>query len=523
MNLNNINLIIFSKDRAAQLDLLLRSMYENSNDIFDPIVLYRHTSQIHIKAYQKLFNRMIKARCRKNFIQNKCKRRIEVDFRNDLIEMIEQNESEMVGFLTDDCIFYRKLNLNCENIYNLLYPENNVACVSLRLGTNTNVQTYHVGDLLPPLRYTTNGDLISWNAKDYNPYCNYGYTFSLDGHIFRKKLILDLIKQIDFKNPNQLEASLSQFSHKYQIPSYIIAPNKSCVFACPNNRTQNEYQNACGVQHPYSIDDLAKKYLDNEMITLDCLNPEMINCTHQEIEYCFKQSKNFSEKIITKDILVKEYVENGKSLTKISKEIGCERHAIAKYIKKYNIDKIYDEKIMIGKSFGCLTIIKRDIEDNPCNSTYWICKCICGREISRTTFNLRKWKNPSCGCKGKGYFIENYYNLSNVYINNFIAKSIRENLEFSVSMEYLWDLFIKQNKKCIYSGRDIWLETDYKEKSSSQTASLDRIDSTKGYVVGNVQWVHKHVNILKNIYSEEYFLELIKDIYNYRLSNYVCP
>lgn len=40
------------------------------------------------------------------------------------------------------------------------------------------------------------------------------------------------------------------------------------------------------------------------------------------------------------------------------------------------------------------------------------------------------------------------------------------------------------------------------------TASLDRIDNSKGYEEGNIQWVHKDVNFMKRTYSQEYFIKL---------------
>jgi hypothetical protein len=43
--------------------------------------------------------------------------------------------------------------------------------------------------------------------------------------------------------------------------------------------------------------------------------------------------------------------------------------------------------------------------------------------------------------------------------------------------------------------------------TSKVTASLDRIDSSKGYVEGNVQWVHKRINIMKNDLSDSEFIE----------------
>lgn len=43
-----------------------------------------------------------------------------------------------------------------------------------------------------------------------------------------------------------------------------------------------------------------------------------------------------------------------------------------------------------------------------------------------------------------------------------------------------------------------------------KTASLDRIDSGKGYEVGNVQWLHKDVNMMKRHYSTDYFKHLCR-------------
>lgn len=93
-----------------------------------------------------------------------------------------------------------------------------------------------------------------------------------------------------------------------------------------------------------------------------------------------------------------------------------------------------------------------------------------------------------------------------------------------MNTDNLWDLMVKQNHKCALSGLDITLSKgknvvmttnqnnlDY----SGWTASLDRIDSKKGYIEGNVQWVHRHINIMKNSYDEDYFKELCRLIINY--------
>jgi len=44
----------------------------------------------------------------------------------------------------------------------------------------------------------------------------------------------------------------------------------------------------------------------------------------------------------------------------------------------------------------------------------------------------------------------------------------------------------------------------------TNTASLDRIDCNKSYSIENIQWVHKDVNIMRNAYSIDRFVEICK-------------
>ena len=55
-----------------------------------------------------------------------------------------------------------------------------------------------------------------------------------------------------------------------------------------------------------------------------------------------------------------------------------------------------------------------------------------------------------------------------------------------------------------------------KLKSTLQSASLDRIDSNLGYIIGNVQWVCLGINYTKLNYSDSelhFLLKLIKENY----------
>ncbi len=82
----------------------------------------------------------------------------------------------------------------------------------------------------------------------------------------------------------------------------------------------------------------------------------------------------------------------------------------------------------------------------------------------------------------------------------------RKGIHFNITMPYLQTLFENQRGKCAYTGWDLTFST-YADTYDG-TASLDRIDSGVGYIVGNVQWVHKDINMMKQQYSNERFLVL---------------
>ena len=82
------------------------------------------------------------------------------------------------------------------------------------------------------------------------------------------------------------------------------------------------------------------------------------------------------------------------------------------------------------------------------------------------------------------------------------AKS-RTNKEFNITEIDLQNLWSKQDGKCAYSKLPM-------SAASNQlyTVSLDRIDSSKGYIVGNIQLVCASVNRMKQEFTQDVFLTL---------------
>lgn len=155
------------------------------------------------------------------------------------------------------------------------------------------------------------------------------------------------------------------------------------------------------------------------------------------------------------------------------------------------------------------------------NKRYWKCECECGNMVDRGEYAIIMGLAESCGCKhprnlkGKETSrYKGYEELNGQYISSVRCKAESRNIEWSetsMTPKYLWDLFEKQQRKCRLSGLELDFKSGRNRSSGNyQTASLDRIDSSKGYIIGNVQWVHKDVNKMKQNLSENRFLELCK-------------
>jgi hypothetical protein len=164
---------------------------------------------------------------------------------------------------------------------------------------------------------------------------------------------------------------------------------------------------------------------------------------------------------------------------------------------------------LIGKRFGKLIVLSEITERNKNGHIKYVCKCDCGnvKEIFGT--HLKQEKIVSCGCKNKinGVSGEMWYNIIKSGIS---VRNKRKNLDINITKEYLNDLYKKQDGKCGLSKLPITLPTTWKDRT--YTASLDRINSDEGYVIGNVQWVHKHINVMKNTFPQEIFIFLCQQI-----------
>ena len=101
-------------------------------------------------------------------------------------------------------------------------------------------------------------------------------------------------------------------------------------------------------------------------------------------------------------------------------------------------------------------------------------------------------------------------------LKNLVTKARLRTKEFDpeVDWEYLFDIWVNQNGKCIYSGLPLSVEVNH-----PHTISLDRIDSRLGYISGNLQLVSAAVNRMKQEFAEDFFLDLCDKITDNKSKN----
>lgn len=151
---------------------------------------------------------------------------------------------------------------------------------------------------------------------------------------------------------------------------------------------------------------------------------------------------------------------------------------------------------------------------------YWNCLCKCGKEKVILASRLKNGQTKSCGCYNREQSSKLNYKGS-TYITGREFTKIKQqakirNLSFDLTIKYIEQLYEKQNFKCSLSGIKIEFDsrTPHKNKKYGN-ASIDRINSSKGYTEDNIQIVDKNINIAKMSMSQQEFIDMCKRVSKY--------
>jgi hypothetical protein len=173
----------------------------------------------------------------------------------------------------------------------------------------------------------------------------------------------------------------------------------------------------------------------------------------------------------------------------------------------------------IGAKFGDWELIDNNLTYSGSQNHGKVkVKCKCGTEQLSDPYPLKKGTSTCCFKCGHNKIGKNHHSFTGykeIPGSWFSRYSKTKKREFTITIEQIYEMWIKQDKKCKLSGLDISFENFNNKKTRHRydlicTASLDRIDSKKGYILDNIQLVHKDINMMKKEYDQKYFIGLCK-------------
>src|SRR4051812_39985885 len=178
-----IPIFIPSKDRACQLDLLLRSIQKNCPGVFRPYVMYTSSGDNYTEGYTRAIEK------HGDWVDFVPENNAEEQFYGFL-----KNSNDVVGLFTDDCIFYRKAEFDESDIRYFLDIKN-IWAVHLRLGLNITVVDYVRIKPCPQPNYNIcpNDKFICWDYRFTDRFESYfAFPTPFDGSLYNSADLLNL-------------------------------------------------------------------------------------------------------------------------------------------------------------------------------------------------------------------------------------------------------------------------------------------------------------------------------------------
>jgi len=237
-------LIIFSRDRAMQLECLLRSITENTgsghNQTFYNIIV-QYTTQ-----FQAGYDTLMAMHSNVLFIDERSGiyTGIGNDFRRTFLGILRDNhESGRFCLMVDDDIVFRKIDPGTIPAKFDIF--------SLRLGARIRKRIH------------------------------FDYTGSVDGNIFRKDVLWPVFNE-QFDNPNKLEVALVKITKgRYQM-LYFAEPR---LVGIPNNKVSDT--SSC-MDMGGDITELNRLFMEGYRIDYGSMDLDHDN-VHKEVKYKFKK------------------------------------------------------------------------------------------------------------------------------------------------------------------------------------------------------------------------------------------
>jgi hypothetical protein len=257
-----VEAIVFSRDRAQQLDAFLQSCERHAAPLLESMAIVFRASD---RSFHAGYGRLRELWPAPEWISER-------DFRLDVTAHVGRREYTV--FHTDDDLYFREVDT--------FLVGDDIACFAFRLGVNT---TYcYPLDLTETVEPALNeSEWIAWRWREHGRGA-FGYPLALNGHVFDSRAVIRWLEASDFSNPNELEVALQRFLP--ELAPLMASFRHSRLVNVPANLVNESFANRhAGVHTTRSLNE---RFLCGERIDPAAMDFSTVTAAHQELEYVFR-------------------------------------------------------------------------------------------------------------------------------------------------------------------------------------------------------------------------------------------
>jgi len=270
--MSKVNAIVFSRDKAAQLKLFLDSVNKNAPEVFELNIIISYTDEKYKKAYEFIVTDYAYAGVNFTYSEN--------NFKDDVLGLLKTGHEYSCFFLDDD-IIYKEVKF--ADITEPIEADDDVVCFSLRLGENT-TKCYTLGadNVMHDMIHA--GDTMKWDWTLH--YLDFGYPFSMNGHIFRKSDIYKLVRKSTFSSIEELEMALYDYTEMFP-RNKMVSYKDSRLVNIPCGRVQVSLDDEMTMALKESESRVRRRSMNNLFLSGSFINLESIDFSN--IEGCHQK------------------------------------------------------------------------------------------------------------------------------------------------------------------------------------------------------------------------------------------
>ena len=244
-NSTKVNVVIFSKDRAMQLDALIRSIEVYAPFLLPVRVVYKASTNDFLRGYQLIGEKGIVW-----FSEPSYDRGFDRAFKNAL-----RSDSSLLMMLVDDDIFFRPM------------PE---------------IKSVERGRAYAPRLGKNCTSCYPIDKPQKEGEYDFACTMSVDGHVYPAEDIMPWLLSRIFTDPNDIENQL--YDKVFPVLDYA---EHSCLVGIPHNRVG--VLNTINRQGHGSPVEMNNLFLGGFQINFNAMDFSSVTACHQEIPFVFER------------------------------------------------------------------------------------------------------------------------------------------------------------------------------------------------------------------------------------------